>query len=149
MDDSPATVAAVEVMTRLTAAREPAVTAAITMHTVGRVCTLVRATGRRAGVAPRDLEDLLIAVSELATNVIRHAGGSGSITLRSMSVGLFAEIRDSGPGLPESMTIERPSPAVGHGQGLWLARLLCKDFQIVSSPGGVTVRIFTPRELTT
>jgi anti-sigma regulatory factor (Ser/Thr protein kinase) len=119
-----------------------AVTETFTMHTVGKVCTLVRVAASRAGVAKRDIEDLLIAVSELVTNVIRHAGGTGSITVRSMSAGLFAEISDNGPGLPENVTTER------QGQGLWLARLLCDDIQVVSGHDGVTVRIFTPRRVT-
>ena len=73
MDDpmgSAATVAA-----RTPHLNDHAVTETITMHTVGKVCTLVRAAAGRAGVATRDIDDLLIAVSELVTNVIRHAGG--------------------------------------------------------------------------
>ena len=68
-----------------------------------------------------------------------------------MSAGLFAEISDNGPGLPENVTIERrprPRPGIRQGQGLWLARLLCDEFQVVSGHDGVTVRIFTPRQAT-
>jgi anti-sigma regulatory factor (Ser/Thr protein kinase) len=137
---------AATVVARTPHLNDHAVTETITMHTVGKVCTLVRAAASRAGVATRDIDDLLIAVSELVTNVIRHAGGTGSITVRSMSAGLFAEISDNGPGLPETLAIERPG--IRQGQGLWLARLLCDDLQVVSGHDGVTVRIFTPRQAT-
>jgi anti-sigma regulatory factor (Ser/Thr protein kinase) len=121
-----------------------ATTATFTRNSLGKVCTLVRSAGARASLAPRDIEDLLIAVSEIATNAIRYAGGAGSITLRRLSSGLLAEIRDNGPGLPENTVIERPPLGGADGRGLWLARLLSKDFEIVSSPRGVTVRIVTP-----
>jgi anti-sigma regulatory factor (Ser/Thr protein kinase) len=121
-----------------------AVTATFTRHSLGKVCTLVRSAGVRASLAPRDIEDLLIAVSEIATNAIRYAGGIGSITLQRLTSGLLAEIRDNGPWLPDGLLIEARQPDVLDGRGLWLARLLSKDFEFVSSPSGVVVRIFTP-----
>jgi len=121
-----------------------AVTAAFTRDNLGRICTLVRAAGVRAGIAPRDIEDLLIAVSEVATKAIRYAGGVGSIAVRCLGVGLITEIRDFGPGLPAHTIAAIPSPGVPVGGGLWRARLLCKELEILSSPLGVTVRMFTP-----
>lgn len=64
-----------------------AITATFTRNGLGKVCTLVRSAGARASLAPRDIEDLHIAVSEIATNAIRYAGGAGSITLRRLSDG--------------------------------------------------------------
>jgi anti-sigma regulatory factor (Ser/Thr protein kinase) len=92
------------------------------------------------------LEDLLIAVSEVVTNAIRYAEGVGSITVRRLAGGMLAEIRDNGPGLPGGMVAGRPTPEVPVGGGLWRARLLCRDFDLISSSRGVTVRIFTPCE---
>jgi serine/threonine-protein kinase RsbW len=122
------------------------VTATFTRHSVGKVCTLVRSACVRANIAPRDVEDLLIAVSEIVTNAIRYAGGGGSVTLQRLSGGLLTEICDEGPGLPDHVLPGRRAldfPADGRG-GLWLARLLCRDFAVLSSPRGVTVRMFTP-----
>jgi anti-sigma regulatory factor (Ser/Thr protein kinase) len=125
---------------------DPAVvTATFTRHCLGKVCTLVRSIAVDAGIAPRDIRDLLIAVSEIATNAIRYAGGAGSITLRRVADGLLVEISDNGPGLPDDLLMERPPQSALDGRGLWLARVLCRDFDIVSCPRGVTVRIFTPR----
>ena len=123
---------------------QAAVTATFTRDSLGRVCTLVRAAGVRAGIAPRDIEDLLIAVSEVVTNAIRHAGGAGSITVRRLSAGLMVEVHDDGPGLPDSMITATPSPEIPVGGGLWRARLLCNELSVLTSPLGVTVAMFTP-----
>jgi anti-sigma regulatory factor (Ser/Thr protein kinase) len=128
---------------------EPAIVSiTFTRHTVGRLITLVRSACVRAGVAPRDIEDLLIAISEIATNAIQYAGGGGTFTLRHRAGGLLAEIRDDGPGLPDGLAVGHPSRSAPDGRGLWLARLLCKDFDVVSTPRGVTVRMYTPCAVT-
>ncbi len=119
------------------------VTTTFTQLTVGRVGTLVRAGCVAAGIAPRDVEDLLIAVNEIVTNAIRYAGG-GSITVRRVADGLLTEVSDTGPGLPDSVTIGAPASDATEWPGLWLARLMCKEFDIASSSSGVTVRMFTP-----
>jgi anti-sigma regulatory factor (Ser/Thr protein kinase) len=121
-----------------------AVTATFTRDSLGKVCTLVRTVGVRAGIAPRDIEDLLIAVSEVVTNAIRYGGGTGSITVRRLTGGLVAEIRDCGPGLPDTLTAGRLVPDIPVGGGLSRARLLCEKLDVLSSPLGVTVRMFTP-----
>jgi anti-sigma regulatory factor (Ser/Thr protein kinase) len=114
-------------------------------HSLGRLCTLVRTAALNADISPWYIDDLLIAVSEIATNAICYAGGTGSITLRGLGGGLLVEISDHGPGLPDASMISRATPALA-GRGLWLARVLIKEFDLISSPTGVTVRMFAPRE---
>lgn len=111
---------------------------------LGKVCTLVRLTALNSGVAPRDVDDLLIAVSEVVTNVVCHAGGVGSMTLEFRPGGLLVEISDNGTGLPESVMAALPSFDGIQLGGLRRARLLCQKFEVISSSRGVTVRIFTP-----
>jgi anti-sigma regulatory factor (Ser/Thr protein kinase) len=130
-------------------AESSSVTTTFTRDTIGQVCTLVRAECVRADIAPRNVEDLLIAVSEIATNAIRYAGGGGSVTLRRVARGVLVEVRDDGPGLPDSLVIGRPSPDAPDGRGLWLARLLCKDFDVVSTSRGVTVRMLAAGRMAT
>ena len=115
-----------------------------TWHSLGRACDLVRAAAVEAAIAPRDIDDLLIAVSEIVINAIRYAGGSGTITAQLRGDSLLVEISDNGPGLSCASTVYRPSAAASEGHGLRLARMLSKNIAIASGPGGVTVRILTP-----
>ena len=96
----------------------------------------------RTGLAARRIEDLLIAVSEVATNAIQYAGGCGSITVRSLAGRFIVEICDTGPGLPASLTAGGPLVDLPEGSGLWSARVLCEELHVLSSPVGVTVRMF-------
>jgi anti-sigma regulatory factor (Ser/Thr protein kinase) len=136
MDDLASRVATVGPPTRHRS-QPTSISTAFTHLTAGQVCTLVRFECVTAGIAQRDTEDLLMAVSEIVVNAISYAGGGGSVTLHHVTDGLLVEIRDEGPGLPDSVAPE--------GHGLWLARLMCKEFDVVSSSRGVTVRMFTPR----
>jgi anti-sigma regulatory factor (Ser/Thr protein kinase) len=86
-----------------------------------------------------DLDRLLIAVTEIAGNAVRYAGGTGRITLRRQGGRLIVEITDDGPGLPADLSMERPAVTALGGRGLWLAHAMCDDITIVSGPGGVTV----------
>ena len=115
-----------------------------TWHSLGRACDLVRAAAVEAAIAPRDIDDLLIAVSEIVINAIRYASGSGTITAQRLGDSLLVEISDNGPGLSCASTVYRSSSAASEGHGLRLARMLSKSIAIASGPGGVTVRILTP-----
>ncbi|WP_346534333.1 ATP-binding protein [Micromonospora sp. DPT] len=69
------------------------------------------------------MEDFVLAVHELVTNVVRHGGGSGEVRLWQHSDLLTCQVSDNGPGLGE-VDVALPSPGeVGH-RGLWLAQQL-------------------------
>jgi anti-sigma regulatory factor (Ser/Thr protein kinase) len=128
-------------------AHRSAVTATVTPDSLGKVCSLVRMCARRTGLAPCDIEDLLIALSEVATNAIQYAGGAGSITMRIVAGGLI-EIRDNGPGLPDTVTAGGPLVHIPDGGGLRRAQVLCEELHVLSGPLGVTVRMFMPCKTT-
>ncbi len=121
------------------APREPGTRMTFTRHNVGKVCTLVRSVANASDLPPWRVADLLIAVSEIVTNAICYGGGTGSITLWNRSDGLLVEIGDDGPGLTDL-----PATLTERCGGLWLARTLVKEFDLVSTPSGVTVRMFVP-----
>ncbi|MGI5176490.1 ATP-binding protein [Dactylosporangium sp. CA-152071] len=110
-----------------------------------RVRELVEQTARLAGVSASNVRDLVIAVSELAANAIRHGGGSGRIVIEQTDEGVRVEVSDHGPGLPESVPRDLPAPEEINGRGLWMVRNLCQDLHITSTARGVTVRLFMPR----
>ncbi|GAA3213593.1 ATP-binding protein [Dactylosporangium siamense] len=110
-----------------------------------RVRDLVDQAARVAGVSATNAHNLVIAVSELAANAVRHGGGSGRIVIEQTGDGVRIEVSDHGPGLPEHLSQELPAPDAVSGRGLWMARNLCRDLHISSTARGVTVRLFMPR----
>ena len=97
----------------------------------------------RAGIDADRVTDLTVAVNEVATNSIRHGGGSGSIRVWQSAEALICEVTDRGH-LDDPLVGRRaPTPEQVGGRGVWLANQLCDLVQIRSSPQGTTVRIFT------
>jgi anti-sigma regulatory factor (Ser/Thr protein kinase) len=109
-----------------------------------RIRDLVDQTARLAGVSTTNVHNLVIAVSELAANAVRHGGGHGRIVIEQTDDGVCVEVSDHGPGLPEHVSHELPPPDAVSGRGLWMVRNLCRDLHISSTARGVTVRLFMP-----
>jgi anti-sigma regulatory factor (Ser/Thr protein kinase) len=84
---------------------------------------------------PEDLsDDVLLAVHELAANVVAHSAGAGRLLIRAAAGMLRCEISDDGPGAG-------PWP-LRKGHGLWLVREVADEVIASSGPYGsqVTVR---------
>jgi serine/threonine-protein kinase RsbW len=109
-----------------------------------RVRRLVECAGRSVGLSPTRTDDLVLAVSEIATNAIRHGGGSGTLTMVPQADGVCVEVCDSGPGLTAQAPGELPTATSIGGRGLWIVRRLCDRLSITSSERGVAVRFFMP-----
>jgi serine/threonine-protein kinase RsbT len=105
----------------------------------------VRDLGRAAGLTEAGVESLAIALSEIARNVLIHAG-AGEVFLRREDVGgrrrIVAVTRDEGPGIVDLERAMQDGYTTGRGLGLGLpsARRLVDEFSILSAPGqGTTV----------
>jgi hypothetical protein len=95
------------------------------------------------GVSPEAACDLLAAAGEAFINVHRHACGAPAVRVGPVD-GLFVcEISDSGPGLDDPLAGYTP-PSAGDtaGAGLWVARQLTRRLELLSSPSGLTVRLW-------
>lgn len=121
---------------------------AITAAALTRLRHAVTAAAGSAGLADDALEDFVLAVHELVTNVVRHGGGAGELLLRQDGDVLTCRVTDRGPGL-DDVAVRLPAPAEAGHRGLWLAQRLSRALVIDSSPGGVTAsvtaRITPPR----
>jgi anti-sigma regulatory factor (Ser/Thr protein kinase) len=96
-----------------------------------------------SGLSGQRLEDFALAVNELVTNAVRHAGGQGRVRLWRVDDRLCCEVTDHGPGIPVHRVEPRtPPPAFAtDGRGLWLVNQLCDEVRIATGPAGTTVRI--------
>lgn len=106
-----------------------------------------RTLAQELGFGLADQTRLATAISELARNVVQHAG-QGTITLRPIVAGskrgLEVVVADQGPGIEdvELALQDGYSTSGGLGMGLPGARRLVHEFDIVSQPGvGTTVTI--------
>jgi anti-sigma regulatory factor (Ser/Thr protein kinase) len=87
------------------------------------------------------IEELVLAVDELATNSIRHGGGSGTLRCWREGEALLCEVQDRGWIDAPLVGRRRPDPEASSGRGVWLANQLCDLVQIRSSSTGTVVRV--------
>ncbi len=95
-----------------------------------------------AGVPPDRLPKLAVAVTEIATNSIRHGGGGGTLRTWAQDETFLCEFRDSGY-IPDVLAgRSRPEADQIGGRGLWLAHQLCDLVEIRSTRElGTTIRL--------
>ncbi|MCV2490938.1 sensor histidine kinase [Geodermatophilus sp. YIM 151500] len=101
------------------------------------------ATG--CGLSRERMEDLELAASELATNSIRHGGGSGSLVMWAEPGAAVVEFTDGGRVADPLTGRRRPSLDQIGGRGLYLVNQLTDLVQLRSGPDGTTVRLTTWR----
>lgn len=104
----------------------------------------MRETLATLGFGRNQTECVVLAVSELSTNLVRY-GQSGMLTLTEVRYpdkdGIQVEARDQGPGIADLAAAMQDgfSTGGGLGGGLPAVRRLMDEFDISSSLGGTTV----------
>jgi len=92
------------------------------------------------GFEPTDVERIDVAAAELATNLVKHAGG-GKLSLARLEAqgrtGLAMVAEDHGPGIPDvaRAMADGYSTAGTYGAGLATLRELMDAFELASTPG--------------
>jgi anti-sigma regulatory factor (Ser/Thr protein kinase) len=94
-----------------------------------------------AGLTGERLQGFVLAVNEVVTNVVLHAGGHGRIVVWLTGQSAWCTVTDSGPGIPEQF---RNGPDVPEafevgGRGIWLAYQLCDEVTMATGPIGTTI----------
>lgn len=88
----------------------------------------------------RTVDTMVLIAHELASNAVRHGGGTGRLQLWLADGALHCEVTDSGTGLPDPglAGLTLPAPSAPGGRGLWIARQL-SELHVTSSAEGTAV----------
>ncbi|MET9463785.1 ATP-binding protein [Streptomyces sp. NPDC006544] len=81
-------------------------------------------------------DDVVLVVSELVTNAVRHAPGPLVLELGLVPGGIGIAVRDTGAGLPHSRT-----PDLTGGRGWRIVQSLARRVSVVPLRDGKTVRV--------
>jgi anti-sigma regulatory factor (Ser/Thr protein kinase) len=102
---------------------------------------LVSEAATAAGMTRERGEDLVLAVSEVAANAIRHGRGSGVLRVWRRPNRLICQVEDGGHIRDPLAGRRLPGPQAAGGIGLWAVNQLCDLVEVRSSQDGTTVRV--------
>ncbi|MEU8660229.1 ATP-binding protein [Actinoplanes philippinensis] len=94
-----------------------------------------------AGLAGDRQDGFVLAVNEVLTNVVLHAGGSGRVVLKIEDGSVWCVVTDSGPGIPGAYLdgLHAAEAFEVGGRGLWLAHRLCDEVTTATGPIGTSI----------
>ncbi len=102
---------------------------------------LITAHARRRDLPEARAVDLVLAVSEIAANTLRHTRAAGIISIWSTDGELLCDLRDSGHIADPLAGRRPPDPDHPGGQGLWLVHQVCDLTEVRTDQGGTQVRL--------
>ena len=94
-----------------------------------------------AGMGEDRVADLVVAVSELASNSVCHGAGSGTLTFWTDQRSLICDVHDAGRLADPLAGRRRPEPSDDGGRGLWLVNQLSDLTQLRCTPTGTRIRL--------
>lgn len=108
---------------------------------LSQVRALVLNHARDAGLPDARATDLVLAVSEVAANTLRHTRSSGTLTIWHDPDEIICEIRDKGVITDPLAGRRRPAPGALGGHGLWIVHQVCDLVELRSDHTGTTIRM--------
>ena len=108
---------------------------------LSEVRALVLKHARDAGLTDARANDLVLAVSEVAANTLRHTQSQGTLTIWYEPDEIVCEIHDEGRITDPLAGRRRPAPDALGGHGLWLVHQLCDLVELRSDESGTTIRM--------
>jgi anti-sigma regulatory factor (Ser/Thr protein kinase) len=108
---------------------------------LSQVRALVLQHARQAGLTEGRANDLVLAVSEVAANTLRHTQSSGTLAIWHDEAEVVCEVHDGGMITDPSVGTRKPPPDASGGHGLWLVRQVCDLVELTSDANGTTVRM--------
>jgi len=95
----------------------------------------------QAGLPETRAIDLVLAVSEVAANTVRHAKSPGSLKIWYDSEEIICQIQDDGFIADPLASRRRPSLEAMGGHGLWIVHQVCDEAEMCSDETGTTIRL--------
>jgi anti-sigma regulatory factor (Ser/Thr protein kinase) len=119
---------------------------AVDLQSLATIRHTVALNARRFGLADGPTNDLVLVANELATNVVRHGGGTGELWMWRRNGCVYCRVTDHGPGLrePQNAGHELTDPNALTGRGLWLIRQMIPNVAIDTGADGTTVTVSLP-----
>ncbi|MFD6952739.1 serine/threonine protein kinase [Nocardiopsis sp. TSRI0078] len=100
------------------------------------------ALGEDVGFPPDRVDSLVVAVNELAANVVEHGAGKGTVQLWRAPGRWVCDVFDERGGLSDPLAGYRPADGVRpRGYGLWITRQTCDFLEISGTGEGSLVRL--------
>jgi anti-sigma regulatory factor (Ser/Thr protein kinase) len=108
---------------------------------LSQVRALVLKHAMDAGLPDARANDLVLAVSEVAANTLRHTRSSGTLTIWHDPDEIICEIHDEGVITDPLAGRRAPAPDAFGGHGLWLVHQVCDLVELRSDNTGTTIRM--------
>jgi len=119
----------------------PDLTVAFRSWQLQDVRSAVRLVAEAAGFTEDRVDDVVLAVNEVATNAVEHGGPAGELHLWATASGLVCEVHDGGTLTDPLPGMASPHPSEPRGRGLWIARQVCDLLHVWSDDRGTHVRV--------
>lgn len=95
----------------------------------------------KAGLTETRAIDLVLAVSEVAANTLRHAKSPGSLKIWYDTEEIVCQIQDEGTITDPLAGRRQPSLEAMGGHGLWIVNQVCDEVEMCSDETGTTIRL--------
>ncbi|GAA3233551.1 sensor histidine kinase [Pseudonocardia petroleophila] len=105
------------------------------------VRSAVRGIAGAAGFTDDRVDDVVLAVNEVATNAVEHGGPQAELQVWATGGGLVCEVHDAGELTDPLPGLTSPHPSEPRGRGLWIARQVCDLLHVWSDDRGTHVRV--------
>lgn len=93
-----------------------------------------------AGLPPERAADLVLAVSEIAANTLRHTSGDGLLRVWHTEQEILCQVQDRG-WITDPLAGQQRRAAIERGHGLWVVNQVCDLVEVRTGQAGTTVRM--------
>jgi anti-sigma regulatory factor (Ser/Thr protein kinase) len=102
---------------------------------------IVAAHATRAGLSAARCDDVVLAVTEIASNALEHGAPPATVRLWITSTSLICQITDTGRYTEPLAGLLPPPSTQFRGRGLWMVHQLCDQFYLWQHPTTIRVQM--------